>query len=180
VSFSGCRRSRHPQFGVSVGSEVGKVQVGEQKYMLLMLQNVVQSRGALGTSGLWIGLKLILPDFPMLIPLFWRNYSFKVFSGINMLKLIAYQLRTLHLESKTVTSSGINRLKFAPANPLIHAKKLQSTAKILFSSSYLLNSRSSDNSSQFFGKAIRIFFTWLPDLKGIRVFEFKLLALIHL
>jgi hypothetical protein len=44
----------HPQFEVSVGSAVGKVQVGEQKYMSLMLQNVVQSRGALGTSGIWI------------------------------------------------------------------------------------------------------------------------------
>ena len=74
VSFSGCRRARHPQFEGSVGSAFGKVQVGERKYMSLMLQNVVQSRGALVTSGFWIGRKLILPDYPMLILLLWRNY----------------------------------------------------------------------------------------------------------
>jgi hypothetical protein len=75
VFFSGYKQSRHLRFEASVGFAVGTVQVEEQKYMLLKFQNVVQSRGELVTTGFGFCRKLILPDFPMLISLFWRNYS---------------------------------------------------------------------------------------------------------
>ena len=97
-----------------------------------------------------------------------------------MLTLIACQLYALRMESKRATSSGMNRLKFAPANPLIRAENLLSAAKSLFSSSNVSNSRSSGNSTQFFGKAIHVPLTGHPDSEWVWFFEFKLLALINL
>ena len=64
--------------------------------------------------------------------------NFKVSSGITVPKLVAYQLLALRWESKTTTSSGVDRPKSASAAPLIYAENLQSAAKSRFSSSYRL------------------------------------------
>jgi hypothetical protein len=61
VSFSGYRRSRHPQFEVSVGSGVGKVRVGEQKIYVANASECCPITGNNGSSGLWILLPQTYP-----------------------------------------------------------------------------------------------------------------------